>query len=274
MPSAKDVKEYPETIMAMGFPGGGKTTAFATLPGRKFIYIFDPNSLATLRGQDVDYEAFIPEHIDLDAVTLKADRRDRISRKPEPQTYVEFEKDIEAKMKEDFFDQYDVIGFDSLTTLTDIVMDRIMYLNDRFGKWPEQADYTATINTVIKILRTVTSFNGLIYVTGHLEFKQEENSGKFMNVLALLGRLRTRAPLLFSNIFQFYAEEDTREKETRWYVRTEPDRYNPYLRKSQGLKNLETIEDVTVPKEAWSSSIEGEGLGGLLQRAASIGEAA
>jgi hypothetical protein len=273
MPNTKDIKLHSESILALGFAGSGKTAAFATLPGKKFLYVFDPNSLATLKGQDIDYEEFVAEHMDLDAVTLAADRRDRISKRPEPKTYVEFEKDIETKIRDNFFDDYDVIGFDSLTTLTDIVMDRIMYLNNRFGKWPEQADYTATINTVTKILRTVTSFKALIYVTGHLEFKQEDSTGRFLNTLSLLGRLRVRAPLLFSNLYQFYAEENN-DKKTSWYVRTEPDRYNPYLRKSRGMKNLNTVEDITVPDDAWSDSIEGFGLGKLIKEASSIVEAA
>ncbi len=256
MENFKDESAPIETILAVGGAGTGKTAAFATLPGKKFMYIFDPNAGATLAGLDIDHKTFLPEQLDLDAVTLRKDVRDRTSRPPQPKTYLEFEKDFEQRLADGFFDAYDFIGIDSNSTFSDIVMDRIMFLNGRFGKWPEQADYTATVNTMIKIYRTFTTLGVPLYVTGHLEFKQEENSGKMINTFAFLGRLRTRMPILFSNIFQFFADTDSKGQ-TQWSVRSAPDRQNPYLRRSKGLR-MQSVEQVTVD---WSKPVVGQGLG-------------
>ena len=182
--SAKDYKDVGNSLLVIGYSGSGKTQGLTTIKGRKFAYVFDPNALQTLKGFDVDYVEFLPERIDLDAVTLKKEQRDTYSKALEPRTYVEFEADIEDRIEEGFFENYDAIAFDSMTTMQDIVMDRIMYLNKRFGKWPEIADYTATVNTVIKILRTATALrkkNGkplLLYLTGHIDFTKDDATGR------------------------------------------------------------------------------------------------
>lgn len=260
MLNAKDVDKQLETLLVVGTTGSGKTSGFLTLPGKKFMYIFDPNSLATLRGHDVDYELFLPERLDLDVVTLKANIRDRASKSLEPKTYNMFERDIEAKMESGFFDSYDAIGVDSVTTLTDVVMDRCTFLNNHFGKNPEMVDYVATTNTVIKIFRTFLGFEKPLYVTGHIEFKQEEATSKMQNVMAFLGRLRQRMPILFSEVWLAYAEPD-KDKKMHYYVRTQQDRYNPFLRCTS--KFVDPVEDVTID---WSRDPEGQGIGELLGR--------
>ncbi len=260
MPNAKNVTEQIETLLVVGTTGSGKTAGFCSMPGKKFTYIFDPNTLATLRGQDVDYEIFLPEHLDLDAVSLKANVRDKVSKSPEPTTYNLFEQDIENKMRVDTFDSYDVIGIDSITTLTDIVMDRVQYLNGRFGKQPEMTDYVATTNTMIKIFRTILGFGKSVYVTGHVDFKQEESTSKMVNVMAFLGRLRQRLPLLFSEVWLTYGEPD-KDGKMHYYVRTQQDRYNPFLRCT--LRYIDPVEDVTID---WDKNPEGQGIGGLISR--------
>ena len=262
MPNAKDFKMGSEKILAVGPGGGGKTAGFRTLPGKGFAYIFDPNALNTLQGDDIDYEEFTPEHLNLNAIALKAGIRDTATTPPEPFTYVDFEADFSHRLQNNGFKDYDKILFDSMTTFSDIVMDRIMHLNGRFGKWPEQADWTATMNTITNVIRTLTSIPGkTIYVTGHIEFKQDEASGRMQNILSLIGRLRNKLPLLFSEIWQFTADTDN-EGKTVFLVQTKPDRYSPYLRSS--IQGLAPFEDVTIPADRWKDP-KGLGIGALLK---------
>ncbi len=258
MPNAKDHKAGNGKILAVGTTGAGKTSGFLSLPGKKFIYIFDPNALETLRGHDIDYEIFIPIQLNLNAVPLKAGLADTHTKTPEPTTYVEFEKDFEEKLSSGFFDDYDVVALDSMTTFSDLVMDRIMHLNGRFGKWPEQADWTATMNTINNVIRTFVNINATVYLTAHIEFKQEEATSKMINQLSLIGRLRNKLPLLFSEVWQFYADVD-KDNKTHYYIQTQQDRYSPYLRST--LKHLNRIEDVTI--EDWANPTQ-SGIGKLL----------
>lgn len=244
MPNAKDHKAQAKKILAVGNAGGGKTAAFCTLPGKKFIYIFDPSALETLQGQDVDYEIFLPDELNMSATALKAGVADRPARQKEPKAYREFEQDFEKKLESGFFNDYDVIGFDSMTTFSDALMDRILWLNKRLGKHPEMADWTATMNSIVNVLRTLTSIQGkVIYVTAHLDMAKDEVTGKIQNQLNLIGKLKSKLPLLFSDVWLFYADQD-REKKTRFYIQTQQDRYNPFLRCS--IRNCETVEDVTI----------------------------
>ncbi len=263
MPNAKDFVQGSEKILAVGTTGGGKTTGFLSLPGQKFIYIFDPNALNTLKGHDIDYEAFMPDILNLNAVALKAGVMDKGGKPDEPKTYVEWELDFEKKIREGFFDNYDVIGFDSMTTFSSMVMDRIMFINNRFGKWPEQADWTATMNTIQNVMRTLTSIQGkTIYVTAHIELKEDKTTGKIMNSLNLIGRLRNSLPLLFSEVWSFSAEQDA-QKKTQFQVQTQPDRYSPYLRCT--IKGLDSLENVTIPEVNWNNPV-GFGLSKLLNK--------
>jgi len=250
MKNAEDYNIANEKFLAVGFGGGGKSSGFLTLPGKKkFMYIFDPNTLSTIKGHNVDYELFTPDILDLNAITLKKDVRDTIVKAQEPRTYIDFEVDFEEKLRTGFFKGYDAIGFDSMSTFQDIVMDRIMYLNDRFGKWPEQADWTATMNTIVNVMRTWTSIEDCVsYVTAHVEFKQEQESGKMQNLLSFIGKLKNKLPLLFSEIVLCYADRDA-ENKTRFYIQTKPDRHNPFIRCTK--RGLNTVEDVTI--ENWNN---------------------
>ena len=259
MPNAQDAPPGIVTICNVGGTGSGKTNGFLTLPGKKFMYIFDPNALMTLRGHDLEYELFIPEQLDLDAVTLASAKRDKLSSPPAPISYTEFEKHLEDSIQNGFFDQFDVIGLDSITTFTAVVLDRILHLNGRTGEHPTIADNVATVNTAIRVFRTLLSPNKTIYITGHIDYKQEEASQKMINVMYFLGGLRKRLPILFSEVWLSYAD-DNKGKHS-YYVRTRQDRYNPYLRCSSRF--IDTVEDVTVD---WNEPLEGQGIGGLLER--------
>lgn len=260
MPNAKDAPLGISTVLNVGSTGSGKTAGFLTLPGKKFIYIFDPNALATLRGHDLDYELLLPEQLDLDAVTLASAKRDKFSKPPEPITYTKFEDHLESHLNDGFFDEFDVIGLDSITTFTAVVLDRIQHLNGRFGEHPTIADNVAVVNTMVRVFRTLLSLKKTIYVTGHIDFKQEEDSGRMVNVMYFLGGLRKRLPILFSEVWLSYGEPDKKEK-MHYYVRTQQDRRNPYLRCSSRF--ISPVEDVTID---WDNSPEAQGIGGLLER--------
>ena len=71
MPNARDAHETSaHKFFLLGDTGAGKTAQFLTLPGKKFIYLFDPNAILTLRGHDVDYEEYLPDRLNLSVKSL------------------------------------------------------------------------------------------------------------------------------------------------------------------------------------------------------------
>lgn len=264
MPNAKDLTSPLENFMIVGDVGGGKSTGLLSLPGKKFSYCFEPNAIRAIQGHDVGYESFIPTAVNIDAITLKKTStgtviRDNISDVKEPTAYIQFEEDFEKKLADNFFDPYDWIAIDSTSGLQAITMDRITFLNKRYGKNPEQDDYVGCTNTMINVFRALVGTGKQLFITTHIDFKQDEVTKRLQNVLFLIGRLRKQIPQLFSEIYLAYGEVVGDKR--KFYAQTQPNRDNPFLRCS--YHNLKPIEDVTID---WSKPVEGQGLGALFLR--------
>jgi hypothetical protein len=260
MPNAKDHKGLqPHQFLMLGSVGTGKTSQFLTLPGKKFAYLFDPNSILTLQGHDVDYEEFYPSKISMDVQSLSKDGKgDKVTGKSQSEVYLQWEKHADKALKDGFFDQYDNIMFDSATTLLDLIMDRILNINGRPGSWPHQDDYGPQMMTFTSVMRTFVSLGKTLYVTGHLSMDKDELTQAIYRMPIMTGKLKDKIPLLFSDIFATDASNDGKGKVTHT-IQTVSDRKTPIIRCS--IKGLNPSEDVTID---WSKSIEGQGLGGIL----------
>lgn len=257
MPNAGDVSgHHLESVLLIGNAGSGKSTQFRTLPGRGFIYVFDPNALAAIQGcSNIDYEEFLPDMLDLNVQPLSKDAKtDKGKVKvKEPLAYYTWEQHFDNAYNTGFFDQYDWIGLDSFTTFSDSVMDRVLWLNGRLGKMPEQADWAAQMITVQNVFRTLASIGKLFVATAHEEWKQDELTKRVWCQPVMTGRLRIRIPLLFSNMFRCFGDEGRR------FFQTTPDKAHDYVRTS--MRGLAEDEDVTI--EDWDSP-QKFGLGRLL----------
>lgn len=259
MPNAND----PQTsiihrILILGDTGSGKTTQLLTLPGKKFAYLFDPNALLSLQGYDIDYEEFLPDQLNLSVKSLKSGISGDAVTQHKNILYMEWQKDFEDRMKSGFFDQYDVIAMDSATTLLDLIMDRVLTVNGRAGQWPQQDDYGPQMVAFTNICRTLMAMRKTIYMTGHMEMKQDELSKRIYRQPMMTGRLRTKIPLLFSDIFIAEAENDGKGN-ISYKVQTVPDRVTTCVRTS--IKGLSPYEQVTID---FQKSPDGQGLGALL----------
>jgi hypothetical protein len=98
-----------------------------------------------------------------------------------------------------------------------------------------------------------------IYMTGHLEYKQDQLSKKIYRSPMMTGRLQAKIPLLFSDIFIAEAESDGKGA-TAYRFQTVKDRITTAVRTS--IRGLEAFEDVTID---WKLPLESQGLGRLLQ---------
>lgn len=260
MANAKNAHETStHKILLLGDTGAGKTTQLLTLPGRKFAYLFDPNAILSLRGHDVEYEEFLPDRLNLSVKSLKKDVGDKTTNFKND-LYVEWEKDFNSRVESGFFNDYDVVAFDSATTFLDLIMDRVLTINGRAGQWPQQDDYGPQMLSFTNVCRTLMALKKTILMTGHLEVKKDELLQRIFRSPMMTGRLKTKIPLLFSDIFVCEVENDGRGNISH-RVQTVPDRMTTSVRCS--LKNVEPFEDVTID---WKKPVEGQGIGGLLKR--------
>lgn len=262
MPNAKDAQTGYERIIVAGNTGSGKTTQILTLPGKKFVYVFDPNCLASLRGHDVEYEEFLPEVTEIDS-TLKGFNKGAKDDSPasakEPTLYLRWIEDLNRREAEGSFDEYDWVIFDSLTFLAQALMDRQLYINNRYGKVEDLGDYRVVGSKLSDVFRTITSLPINIYCTGHLTSYQDEKTKKTEVQLQLPGKARVMLPLVCTNIW--LALPPTVD-EGKYKIQTRPDARGLQTIRSS-VKGLEPFEDVTI---ADFDNPGASGIGALLGR--------
>jgi len=271
MPNAKDTDLNPtKRILLVGPTGSGKTAQIWTLPGKRFAYIFDPNSLSTLKGCDVDYEEFYPDFLEMDA-TLKGFNKGSLSdkmpavagraSKREPLVYMKWVDDMNKKCDAGFFKDYNWLCMDSLTFLAKATMDRQLYINNRYGDVEDQADYRVVGSKLTDLFNSLSSLKLNFYCTGHLSVFQDEKTKKISTQIHLPGKARNYLPLLFTEVWLSGTEDDGKGG-LKYTIRTKPDpRGLQEVRSS--IQGLNTIEDVTIRN--FGDLAEG-GIGALLKR--------
>lgn len=262
MPNAKDAEDDAhKRILCVGRTGSGKSTQIWSLPGRKFAYIFDPNTLASIKGCDVDYELFLPDATELDATLKgfnKGSKSDTLASKREPKVYMRWVEDINKKVADGFFSNYDWLIFDSATFISKATMDRQLWLNNRYGDVEDLADFRVVGSKLADVFSSISGLPINIYATGHITSFQDDKTKKIEVQINLPGKARAIWPLIFTDIWLAQVEDGKHQ------IRTKPDpRGLQDIRCS--IPSLQTVEDVTLSRI--DSSIEGrEGIGGLLQR--------
>jgi len=258
MPNTKDITTNTPRMMVYSDPGGGKTTQFLTIPGRKFAYLFDPNATQSLRGADITYEEFYPCDVSLRLTSLsKKNKAPSPKARTGAEAYNAWEKDFEKKLESGFFNDFDVILFDSLTTFSDMVMDGVLAINGRGGQWPQQDDYGPQMLAIKNVFRALTGLGIPLYVTAHYKTLQDELTKKVYNQILVTGQLRQKLPLLFSEILYLEASSDGKGN-VNYLAQTKPDRMFPTVRCS--TKGLDYKTDITID---YDKPLEGQGLGGL-----------
>lgn len=246
MPSAKDIQNLPKSFLVLGPTGSGKTTLFTTFPGKKLIYIFDPGTLDTIKGmEDVDYEYYPPDT----TLGLRRTQKGRPDPKApkfvEPRAYASFEDDLELRLTTDRFGGYDAIGFCSVTTLSVMTMDRLLFIQGRGGQQPEISDYNMLGETLLAIFRSVigkaTQEGVLVFIEGHIDLVQDELSKRIQNQFDVTKAVRRLLPRLVTDVWVALSEQQG--EGVGYKIQTANTKEYPLAKNSMGLK---FYEDVTI----------------------------
>lgn len=254
--------ENPTSLLTLGNSGSGKSMQIHTLPGRKYVYVFDPNSRGALRNlQNAQMMEFYPDVLELDA-TLKGFNKgakdDKPSSKREPTVYQRWVEHINEGFDKGEFEGFEWICFDSLTFLVKALMARQLYINNRYGQVEDLADFKIVGAKMSDVFQSIVSLNMNIYATGHIDSFQDDKTGKIETLIKLPGRSRRELPIMFNNIWLCQYDSDGQ----KYQVRTRPDKRGLQdIRTS--IQGLETLEDVTLD---FSKPLEGQGVARLLAK--------
>lgn len=263
MPNTKDASvEARRRFLVAGENGSGKSALIWTLPGKKFAYLFDPNSISTLRGLDMDYEQFMPDadegELGLPGFNRDA-KSDKIGKAKPPTTYNDWAEHYNKHGEALFTSgKYDWLVIDSLTFLVFAAMKRQAYLNGNQGGLDDRGDYRVVGNTLSDVFTRMSSLPLNIYMTAHLQTYQDEKTQRIDTLLRAPGSSRDIIPLVFSEIM--LAEAANR----KYTLRTTPDTRG-FKKLRTSLRGLAEVEDVTIP--VFDAAAANYGIGALLKKA-------
>jgi hypothetical protein len=188
--------------LVYGGTGTGKTTLFTTARRPVYVYIFDPGGEVSIRDE-------------IAQGWIIADTRFQSDDPKEPKAYKEWEKDFNDKRHSGFFEMFATVGFDSLSTWSDLIMNRILkdmgrapgqnikYEGQTIQSYgvPFQQDYNpemATIKYMVKLLMTLPCD---VIFTAHPVKTKDDVTGKMFIGPSVTGRLKETLPLLFTEIY-------------------------------------------------------------------------
>lgn len=261
-------------ILLVGPTGSGKTAQIWSLPGKKFAFVFDPNSAQTLKGcPNLEYVEFLPEFTDLDTALKgfnktssgkKITPTDKVLGNFEPMLYEEWREYFNDFVAQERHKEYDWLIFDSHTFISKSIMDRQLFINDRYGETEDIPDFKIVGSKFADIFSNVNGLPVNVFATGHLQTYEDDKTKKIVVQLYLPGRARTILPLTYTNVWEARAGE----KAGTWEIKTLPERRGLQdIRTS--LRGLAPIEDVTIKD---FGKAEEYGIGKLLKRSISSGK--
>lgn len=266
--SASDAELSPfHRILLVGPTGSGKTAQIWTLPGKKFAYLFDPNSLQTLKGcPDLDYVELLPEFTELDATLKgfnKGAKSDKPKRSKEPTLYLRFVEHINQMVEENSFAPYNWLIFDSGTFIAKSIMDRQLFINGRYGDIEDLGDYRVVGSKMADVFNSISGLPINVLTTGHLQTYEDEKTKKIVTQLYLPGKARNILPLTHTSVWEAQAGEAA----GTWEIKTAPERKGLQDIRSS-IPGLKPVEDMTIRNFRTAGQY---GIGRLLARSTEHG---
>lgn len=180
--------------------GTGKTTFASTFPDP--IYFFDMDmGLVGLRDttKHIEYDTYFDDDL----------------KRPTAANGVE--KKTNELMREC---QYKTVVYDTTTNLSDIFMNRILYLNGRAGQTPQLQDYFKLMTDFKQLIYRSKTLPAHVIFIAHEHVDKDEVSGGMRSVPLLSGKLASRLGGMFNEVY--YASVLSKKDGPEYRLLTQP----------------------------------------------------
>lgn len=159
-----------------GSPGSGKTKFGSTFPNPH--YIDTDKGMLTLRDMNIPYYSFDGDNA--------------------MQAYNNIKVAIDKMIKDK---SCKTIVIDSLTTLSDVILESVLMQDGNAGKSPEFKHWNSQMNALKEILRLCLGSGKHFLATAHEKIDKDENTGRVWILPALTGQLSHKIGLYFDEVY-------------------------------------------------------------------------
>lgn len=179
--------------LVYGDMGTGKTRLFRTCRRPVFIHSFDPGGTKTVKDC-------------IDEGWMFVDTRFEGEDPGNPKVYEMWLDEMKNLQRMDFFSSLGTYGLDSLTTWAQSIMGFVLKGKGRPGTFPWQEDYGPQMARIESHVKSLTSLPCDVLVTAHPDQAKDDRSGRMFIGPLVTGKLRTRLPILFDEIYAMITE--------------------------------------------------------------------
>ncbi len=124
-----------------------------------------------------------------------------------------------AALQEDL-DGIETVVVDSLTTLSDLAMNRILALNGRAGGTPQLQDWLQQMNWLKNFILQVKALPCHVVFIAHEQIEKDELTGKLEALPALTGKMAGKVGLYFDEVYSAQVVQKGKESEFRLLTST------------------------------------------------------
>lgn len=233
MYSKREQNQYV-SFLGVGDYGAGKTFSVRTMPKPILIHSFDPG------GTDaIDWLIDDPEE------PVFAETQFETSDPENPKAYRKWDNRFQDLYGSGFFEGIETFVLDSLTNFGEAVMREQLKKAGRVGQPPRQRDYQIQMLTLQDAVSMMVDVPCHFFMTAHIDLRKDEVSGKMETAPMVTGKLKTKLPSLFNEIWVYTTSQNS--SGTQYTVKLAPDGY--YKARSRLASNATLPNNITDQEE-------------------------
>lgn len=202
----EDARNQSYKALVYGPSGSGKTFSCRTARLPLMVHSFDPGGSKVLSDLVAEGRALINTSFE--------------SENPkDPKAFAAWDDHIDALVKMKAFDNIGTLVIDSVTTFSQCAMYAILKKVGRQGQVPHQQDWYPAMNLVELAVRKLFTLPCDVILLAHDAADKDEISGSITRAPLFVGKLTTRIPVLFDEVYYSYANNTSKGTEYLWQLK-------------------------------------------------------